>query len=227
MNETDYRNNPAVSYQTFSYRRDKSQRLSATLERERGGVLNALTLYARENDHGQNPAYSIRSCTVSATCPTGYSGNINLNSYTSLGFEARQRRRLDWRDGRLIVGFTFDRSPNRYIEDKINVTRDAANVYTGYTLSTRNREYEVLLQNAALYAQYEFTLWPATRLTLAGRYDTLRYDYTNKLTPSSSTGAPDESRTFEHFSPKLGLTRELSPRPACTPPTARGSHRPR
>ena len=72
LNETDYRNNPTVSYQTFSYRRDKSQRLSATLERERGGVLNALTLYARENDHGQNPAYSIRSCTVSSTCPTGY-----------------------------------------------------------------------------------------------------------------------------------------------------------
>jgi outer membrane receptor protein involved in Fe transport len=211
LNETDYRNNPAVSYQTFSYRRDKSQRLSATLERERGGVLNALTLYARENDHGQNPAYSIRSCTVSATCPTGYSGNINLNSYTSLGFEARQRRNLGGRDARLIVGLTFDRSPNSYLEDKINVTRDAANVYTGYTLSTRNREYEVLLQNAALYAQYEFTLLPRTRLALGGRYDALRYDYTNKLTPSSTTGAPDESRTFDHFSPKLGLTHELSP----------------
>ncbi len=211
LNETDYRNNPAVSYQTFSYRRDKAQRLSATLEREHGGVLNALTLYARENDHGQNPAYSIRSCTVSATCPTGYVGNINVNSYTSLGLEARQRRHLDWRDGRLIVGFTFDRSPNAYVEDKIDVTRNAANVYTGYSLSTRNREYEVLLQNASLYAQYEFTLWPASRLQLGGRYDTLRYDYTNKLTPSSATGAPSEARTFEHFSPKVGLTHELTP----------------
>ena len=90
------------------------------------------------------------------------------------------------------MGLTFDRSPNSYLEDKINVTRDTANVYTGYSLSTRNRDYAVLLQNAALYAQYEFTLFPRTRLALGGRYDALRYDYTNNLTPSSTTGAASE-----------------------------------
>jgi outer membrane receptor protein involved in Fe transport len=202
LNESDYQNRPFVSYQTFSYRRDEANRLSATLDHESGGGLTTLTLYTRANEHGQNPAYSIRSCT--APCTT--TGNINENAYTSLGFEARRRQDFSFLDSRLIAGLIYDRSPNTYVEDKIDVTRAANNVYTGYTLSSRNREYEVLLQNASAYLQYELAPAKPLRVVLGGRYDTIEYDFTNHLIPSNSTGAPNEVRSFHHFSPKAGLT---------------------
>ena len=158
LNESDYQTRPYISYHTFTYRDDLANRLSATLDHEwAGGGLSTVTLYARGNEHGQNPGYSIRSCTVSATCPTGYVGNINENSYTSLGLDARQRQDFGWANSRLIVGLTYDRSPNGYIEDKMNVTRDTSLIYTGYTLSTRNRDYDVLLTNTSAYLQYELS----------------------------------------------------------------------
>ena len=211
LNETDYQTRPSVSYQTFTYRRDQSNRLSATLDRESAHGLSTVTLYARDNQHGQNPGYSIRGCTISATCPTGYAGNINENSYTSLGFELRRRQDFAVLDSRLIAGLTYDRSPNRYVEDKIDVTRDANNVYTGYTLSTRNRDYDVLLQNPSAYLQYELSPARPVRVVLGARYDNIDYDFTNNLTPGSSTGAPSETRAFSHVSPKLGATWALTP----------------
>jgi outer membrane receptor protein involved in Fe transport len=208
LNESDYQTNPSVSYQTFTYRRDLANRLAATLDHEWSGrSLSSVTLYGRSNEHGQNPAYSIRSCTISPTCPTGYIGNINENSYTSLGLDLRQRQDFDWAGSRLIAGLNFDRSPNSYIQDRINVTRDAGTlVYTGYTLSTRDRDYDVLLQNLSAYLQYEFSPVKPLRVVFGGRYDTIEYDFTNNMTPGPGTGAPSEVRSFDHFSPKAGLT---------------------
>jgi len=208
LNETDYQTRPTISYQTFTYRDDLANRLSATLDHEwAGGGLSSLTLYTRSNEHGQNPNYSIRRCTVSPTCPTGYLGNINENRYTSLGLDARQRLDFDWAGARLIAGLTFDRSPNSYIQDRINVTRDPGTlVYTDYTLSSRDRDYDVLLQNLSVYLQYELSPVKPLRVVFGGRYDTIEYDFTNNMTPSASTGAPSEVRAFDHFSPKAGLT---------------------
>lgn len=213
LNETDYQTRPSTSYHTFTYRDDLANRLSATVDHEwTGDALSSVTLYARTNEHGQNPNYSIRACTISATCPTGYLGNINENSYRSLGLDARQRQDFGWAGTRLIVGLTYDRSPNSYVEDRIDVTRDPGTlVYTGYTLSTRNRDYDVLLQNLSAYAQLELSPVKPLRVVLGGRYDTIEYDFTNNLTPSATTGAPNETRSFEHFSPKAGVTWAVAP----------------
>ncbi|OGI44407.1 MAG: hypothetical protein A2150_00220 [Candidatus Muproteobacteria bacterium RBG_16_64_11] len=208
LNESDYQTRPYISYQTFSYRSDLSNRLSTTLDHEwAGGALSTVTLYTRSNVHGQNPGYSIRSCT--APCTT--TGNINENSYTSLGVDMRQRQDFSWANSRFIVGLTYDRSPNSYIEDKINVTRDANGLYSGYALSTRNRDYDVLLQNLSAYAQYELSPVKPLRVVVGGRYDTIDYDFTNNMTPSAATGAPNEVRSFDHFSPKLGATYAVTP----------------
>jgi hypothetical protein len=37
-----------------------------------------------------------------------------------------------------------------------------------------------------------------------GRYDRIRYDYTNNLTPSSTTGAPSERRSFRRNPRRAG-----------------------
>lgn len=212
LNETDYRTRPWISYQTFTTRRDRANRLSATFEQESGSAaLTAFTLYARNNEHGQLPNYQIRACAVSPGCPTGYVGNINENRYDSLGLDARHRHDFLPLGARLIVGLTYDRSPNAYVEDRLNITRNVNNVYTGYALATRNREFDVLLTNLSAYTQMEISPVKPVRIVLGGRYDTIEYDFTNRLAPSATTGAPSEVRRFDHFSPKAGATWALSP----------------
>jgi iron complex outermembrane receptor protein len=57
----------------------------------------------------------------------------------------------------------------------------------------------------------EYRPLDALQLVWGGRWDAITYDYTNHLTPSSTTGAPSESRRYQHVSPKLGMTWNLSP----------------
>jgi len=78
-------------------------------------------------------------------------------------------------------------------------------------LSTRNRDYDVLLQNPSAYLQYELSPARPVRVVLGARYDYIDYDFTNNLTPTNSTGAPSETRSFSHFSPKVGATYALTP----------------
>jgi len=212
LNETDYHTQPYISYQTFTYRRDQANRLSATFEQESGrAALTSLTLYARNNEHAQLPNYQIRSCTVSPACPTGYAGKINENRYDSLGLDTRHRHDFALLNTRWIVGLTYDRSPNDYVEDRLDITRDTSNVYTSYSISTRNREYDVLLTNLSAYSQLELSPVQPLRIVLGGRYDTIEYDFNNHLVPSATTGAPSEVRDFDHFSPKAGATWALTP----------------
>jgi outer membrane receptor protein involved in Fe transport len=50
-------------------------------------------------------------------------------------------------------------------------------------------------------------------VTLVGgaRYDWIRYDYSNNLTPSTVTGAPSETRSYHKASPKVGAIWNITP----------------
>ena len=216
LNPQDYQTTPGKSYQTFSWRKDKTTRLNAGWEGETSsGGLTSVTLFGRENDHAQLPNYTIRSCTVSATCPTGYSGTINNNHVSSLGLDTKHQQEFGFLSSRLIGGLYYDVSPNTYKSDNLDVTRDAATrVYTGYapntTYATGTRDYKTDITNSALFAQWELTPIEKVRVVLGGRYDTINYNFVNNLTPGSAYGAANESRDFSHFSPKLGGTYTLS-----------------
>lgn len=211
LNPTDYQTNPGKSYQTFTYRKDKSTRLSAGWEGETvQNGLSSVTLFGRKNDHGQLPSYTISSCTIGATCPTGYRGTINNNHFSSLGIDAKHQQDFNWLSSRLIAGLYYDQSPNTYKSDNLDVTRDAANVYTSYkpntTYAKGTRDYRTDIKNTALFVQWESSPLDKVRMVVGGRNDSIRYDFDNHLTPGADYGAPDEIRTFSHFSPKLGAT---------------------
>lgn len=215
---TDYTTRPGFSYNTFTWRRDKATRFSVGWEGETvPNGQTSVTLFSRNNDHGQLPNYTISACTVGATCPTGYKGTLNNNHVSSLGIDVKQQQDFNWLSSRLIAGLYFDRSHNSYRSDNLDVTRDAVTrKYTSYIMSAVNlsgvRDYETDITNTALFVQWESSPLDKMRLVIGGRNDNIQYDFTNHLTPGANFGAASESRGFSHFSPKIGATYALSQR---------------
>ena len=208
--ENDYRNDPGKSLNTFTYRKDKTTRMNLAWE----GATTAhgtstVTVFTRKNDHGQIPAYSIGSC-AGMLCK----GVINNNHVDSLGLDVKHQQEFAWLRSRLIAGVYVDKSDNPFVSDNLSIVRDAATGrYLRYTLANASnpqgvRDYQTDILNTAVFAQWEFSPLAGTRVVLGGRSDAIRYDYHNKLAPGGSVnyGAPDESRSFSHVSPKLGAT---------------------
>lgn len=230
--ENDYRSNPSKSINTFTYRKDKTTRANLAWEGEttRNGV-TTVTLFARNNDHGQLPAYTIKNCgpasststrcTASSVPSTSYlpngsvAGTINNNHVESMGVDIKHVQNFDWLQARLVSGVYIDRSQNDYVSDNLSIIKDGAGVYQSYALNNAAnpsgvRNYGAGINNNAAFAQLEFSPAQNVRLTAGGRYDSIRYDYKNNLTPDANFGAPDEVRSFSRFSPKLGGTMALS-----------------
>ncbi|HEY0666044.1 MAG TPA: TonB-dependent receptor [Gallionella sp.] len=212
LNPVDYRANPGKSYQTFSWRKDNTARLSLGWESETvADGMTSATVFTRSNEHDQLPNYTISRCTVGAACPTGYRGTRNSNAVMSLGMDIKHQQEFEMLASRLIAGLYYDLSPNRYRSDNLDVTRDAAtNVYIGYAPNTSNatgvRDYNTDIANHAVFLQWELSPLDAVRVVVGGRHDSITYDYTNNLTPGADFGAASETRSFAHFSPKLGAT---------------------
>lgn len=211
LGESDYQNNPEKSYQTFTERTDINSRISSSLETEwDADTSTRATLFWRDNSHGQIPSYQLGSCQPTPpaeTCTTN--GRQNDNSYTSYGFDSQFNRALGFMDARMILGAGWDRTKNDYSEDNLSVLRDTELRYVSYTVTSKRRRYDALIDNPSVYFQGEIKPLDLTTVVLGGRYDKIRYDFDNHLAPSSSTGAPDEIREFSHVSPRLGIAREL------------------
>ncbi len=212
--ESDYQNNSGKSINTFTYRKDKTTRANFAWEGEttRNGITTA-TVFYRKNDHGQLPSYTITGCSA-ATCK----GTINNNHVDSLGLDLKHQQEFDWLTSRLIAGVYIDKSDNPYVSDNLAIVRDpVSGRYLSYSVSSSTdplgvRNYQADINNTAIFAQWEFSPIERMRVVAGGRSDAIRYDYTNNLAPAGSVnyGAPNESRSFSRFSPKLGATYALS-----------------
>ena len=210
--EDDYRNNPGKSLNTFTYRKDKTTRANLAWEGEttHNGI-STVTLFSRKNDHGQIPSYTISSC-VSNLCK----GTINNNHVDSLGLDVKHQQEFEWLGSRLIAGVYLDKSDNPYVSGNLRIVRDpVTGKYVSYALSSDPlgvRDYQADIRNTAGFAQWEFSPLEKMRVVIGGRSDSIRYDFKNNLDPAGSAdfGAPNESRRFSHFSPKVGATYALS-----------------
>ena len=212
--ETDYRNTVGKSLNTFTWRKDITTRANVAWEGETtAGGLTTVTAFARKNDHGQLPNYTI---TPSGT--TSYKGTLNNNHVASLGLDVKHEQKLAWNKAKLVSGLTIDRSQNDYVSDNLYITRDATSGrYLSYTLNSANspsgvRNYSADIANNAVFAQFEFVPLENWRIVAGGRYDSISYDFQNKLTPGNFYGAANEVRSFSRFTPKLGGTFALNAR---------------
>ena len=212
--ETDYRNTVGKSLNTFTWRKDITTRANVAWEGETtAGGLTTVTAFARKNDHGQLPNYTITGCS-GASCK----GTLNNNHVASLGLDVKHEQKLAWNKAKLVSGLTIDRSQNDYVSDNLDITRDATSGrYLSYTLNSANspsgvRNYSADIANNAVFAQFEFVPLENWRIVAGGRYDSISYDFQNKLTPGNFYGAANEVRSFSRFTPKLGGTFALNAR---------------
>lgn len=206
--ENDFRVRPGFSLNSFTYRKDKTTRGSLVWESETlANGQTSVTLFGRQNDHGQLPSYTINTC-VGATCK----GTINNNHISSLGLDVKHNQEFDWLAARLVAGVYFDKTNNTYVSDNLNIVRDVASGrYISYTMNSilnpkGVRNYQADIKNTALFGQFELSPVDKLRVVLGGRSDSITYNYKNNLTPGVNFGAANESRSFTHFSPKLGAT---------------------
>jgi outer membrane receptor protein involved in Fe transport len=131
--------------------------------------------------------------------------------------DVKHEQKLDWLRARLVTGVYIDRSQNDYVSDNLAIVRDVpTGRYMSYTLNSVGnpsgvRDYGAGIANDAAFAQLEFSPTEQIRVVAGGRYDSIRYDFKNNLTPGANYGAANEVRSFAKFSPKLGATYALSP----------------
>ena len=216
LNETDYRNTPGKSVNTFTYRKDKTTRANLAWEAETlQNGLTTVTLFSRKNDHGQIPSYTLSGCSAAAAV---CQGTLNNNHVDSLGLDAKHQQEFAWLSSRLIAGVYLDNSDNPYFSNNLRVLRDpVSGKNLSYTVANTSnpkgvRDYSTDINNTAFFAQWEFTPVQHARVVIGARSDAIKYDFINHLSPAGSVnyGAANESRSFSHLSPKIGATYALS-----------------
>jgi iron complex outermembrane recepter protein len=203
-----------VSTTNFTYRKSEASRSRLTLEHDwHSGSKTFVTLFNRNNDHGQNPSYGIRwNPTPSATNdPTKARGEINSNNFTSYGILAQHSQQFSFLDARLIAGGMYDYSPNDYWSYQIDLNaqlRADGKSVERYTIAQERpdiqlADYEAKIRNAAGYVQYDFSPVKNLRFSAGARYDRMSFTYDNYL--ENSTG----SKSYSKVTPKIGLTYDL------------------
>lgn len=212
ITEADYNNNPTANYTPISLRKVQAFRLSSAYEKESGNALLSVTPYFRYNDMDLLANWSL-----------GYDPTIYNTSNKSLGLLAKYRQDLPDYRARVIVGVDLDYSPGSRSEQSINTVR-SGNYYTSYSLGRTIYDYDVTFKGVSPYVHGEIA--PTERLRVTGglRYDHLSYDYDNNLSDDNIVIRPsnigfnltyrhpsDTSISYDHLSPKLGLTYAFSP----------------
>ncbi len=200
-----------ISQAPFAYRNIEANRARFTIEKNwQNNNFTQIHLIVRSNKIGQYPAYSIRRVTGK---PAIAYGEINENSFKSIGFIAQNIKKFANKNIKLTNGISFDYAPNDYWAYFVLLNRDTK---TGVYSVNKERpdsmlvNYNTKILNMATYAQLDWELGPRLRMILGGRLDIMKYNFDNFLKPSAFSGAPDEKNNFNRFTPKIGFTYQFT-----------------
>jgi outer membrane receptor protein involved in Fe transport len=222
LTEDDYHNNPTDNYLPVAYRNVQAFRLSSVYERESGNDLFSVTPYLRHDSMELLASFSLNS-----------DPNVFTDENQSFGLLAKWRRDFpNALRARLIVGADIDVSPGDRVEDALfaEVTGAApARRFNSVERAGRIYDYDVTFFGLAPYLHGEISPTERWRLTAGVRYDYLRFDFDNHLSPGTVTIAPasapdnfpivariygqadDTAIDFRHLSPKFGTTYAFAP----------------
>lgn len=208
-------NRQYISTTDFTYRKSYSLRTRLTFEKDwSNGSQSFITVFGRDNKHGQNPSYGIRWTSGATTAR----GEINSNDFKSLGVIAQHTQNFKFLNSKAIIGTTVDFSPNDYWSYQIDLAaqlRADKKSVEKYTI-TKERpdikiaDYNADIRNTAIYLQYDFEPIKNLRLSAGLRYDNMSFDFVNNLDINKTTGEGiGGSKTYTKTTPKLGLTYNL------------------
>lgn len=197
-----------VSTTDFTYRKSYSLRSRLTFEKDwNSGSQSFITVFGRDNKHGQNPSYGIRWTSGASTAR----GEINSSDFKSLGLIAQHTQKFKFLNSKLISGTTFDFSPSTYWSYQIDLAaqlRADKKSVEKYTIAKERPDiqianYDADIHNTAFYAQYDFEPLPKLRISAGLRYDDMSFDFVNYL--DNTTG----NKSYSQTTPKIGLTYDL------------------
>jgi iron complex outermembrane recepter protein len=197
-----------VSSSDFTYRKSDAYRSRLTLEHDWNSQAKSfITLFQRNNKHGQNPSYGIR-WTPGATTARG---EINSNNFESYGVIAQHSQKFGFLHSKLIIGGVLDLSKNDYWSYRIDLKAKLDPTKTFVEQYTIDKErpdvpianYNGNIKNYAGYLQYDFEPLRKLRFSIGGRYDVMDLDYINNVNATSGNIA------YKRFTPKIGATYDL------------------
>lgn len=171
--------------------------------------------FFRINSIRQNPSYRVRD-DKNRSNPNGDPnlayGELNENKVNSFGAIAQHIQNFDILEGvKLTGGILFDNSPNSFYADQIKISKSDEGIYTDFAKTgKRLKNYEVQLNNSAVYTNADFRLRDNLQVTAALRYDRLDFDYKNLLDENQFAGIDDDVDAFTAITPKLGLNYDLA-----------------
>ena len=201
ISKEDYENTPTTNYTPISWRKVGALRISAEMTKESADSLISVTPYIRQNSLGYIANWSL-----------SYDPAILDTKNDSYGIMAKYRKDFAPLRTRIIAGVDLDNSPGSQNEQAITPVKEG-NIYTSYTDGDTIYDYDVTFMGVSPYLHAELS--PAEKLRITGgvRYDSIGYDYTNKL-DALDTGKyrrPASTKVdYTHMSPKLGATYQFS-----------------
>jgi outer membrane receptor protein involved in Fe transport len=203
LNMTNFETRPELNLSPIAFRDVEAFRWSTAIEREHRTSLWSITPFARRNVLGVLPNWQLT-----------FDPEVWDTRNNSFGLLAKYRRDFAPARTRVITGVDFDYSPGSARSDGITVQKTGPDsAWTTYTVSGVHYDYNVTYAQASPYVHVEFSPVSRARFDVGLRYDHSSYDYDNQLT-ALATGRwrrpADTTLSFSRWSPKLGLTIDLT-----------------
>lgn len=208
VNEQTFKNRTYTSTSDFTYRKSDAFRTRLTLEHEWNVNANSfVTVFHRDNELGQNPAYGIKWKPGQTTA----TGEINSNNFKSYGLVAQHNQKFDFLNSNFTIGALYDYSPNDYnshqIDLKANLNPDGTvknYEFVADRPDIKIADYDAIIKNSAAYAQYSFNIIEPLKITIGSRFDQMDLDYENHLDKSAG------NKKYSRFTNKIGINYNIN-----------------
>ena len=201
LSRADYENAPETNYNPITYRRVWAFRASSAWEHRSDLSLLGATGYVRYNELDIMPSWQL-----------SFDPQVWESKNTSAGLMTRYRRTLPSLKANIAIGADFEYSPGSRMEQGITPHK-TGNIYDSYTLGDVQYDYDVSFWQATPYAQADINPLDRVHLSAGLRADFVGYTYGNNL-GELDTGThrrpADTDVSFNHLSPKLGLTVDVA-----------------
>ncbi len=157
----------------------------------------------RDMDHKVIPNYGIYQ---QSWPPFSHIGRLNQIEGLDTNLQLLYSHDFEpWRT-RIITGVDLERDNTE--TDTYDLILDwdsASNKYVSYTLGSLSKSYDITTKVGAPYLQLEASPFDPLRITAGARYDSVTYEVDDKITPDESG-----DKDFSEFTPKVGLTYDIS-----------------
>jgi len=215
LDSADFYSKSYGSNQTFTHRKVNAYRTKLALDHYWNDRSKTnLTGYFRTNSVKQNPSYRVADDYKPWTQtgdPNLAHGEINDNSFTSMGLIGQHKQEFNWLNAQWIAGASFDYSPNTYIANYIRIHKNDNGIYDSYMATdSLLADYTADLLNLAAYTQIKLQPFSGLNIIGALRFDQFGYKFDNHLGSNAFTAVLDGKNSFSRFTPKLGITYELA-----------------